>query len=112
MKTEPNILLCMRATEPARIRSAVTKPCARCAVDCWVSPASLGAIAKHGPDFEIVCIECGVPGVRGQMQAGKLEMKLPSEGQLAEMREHLSDADAQSLYRLGLNFIQSGGKRP
>jgi hypothetical protein len=100
-----NVLICNRAGSPARILHALQKPCDRCGHLCWVSPASAAEIRQQGLEFEVLCIECGVPEARAAQAKGELEMLRPSEGQLAEIREHLPVADADKLMQLAESFV-------
>ena len=109
MNPEMNILICQRAHGPARIRNATQRPCARCGVHCWASAASLATIASHGGSFAIVCIECAMPDAREQIREGSLQMVMPSEGQIDEIRRHGGgDVHAEELGALARRFILNG----
>lgn len=106
-----NVLLCNRADNPARILHAFQKTCDRCGHLCWVSPASAAEIRQQGLEFEVLCLECGVPEARAAQAKGELEMRRLGEGQLAEIREHRPEAEADQLMELAERFF-SKNRRP
>lgn len=108
-----SVLLCSRADgRPPRISTAVKRPCARCGVLCWVSPASAATVAAKDAAFVIACVECGVPEVEASMRRGDLEMMPPSAMQMQEMEQAgAQDVNAQKLHALAQQFIRRNSQR-
>jgi hypothetical protein len=58
MNDEGAVLVCMPTSlGPARVPSAIEKPCAGCGCTVWASPESIKAASRHGP-VTYRCVPC------------------------------------------------------